>query len=180
MAQGPHPWPPRGAFWPPPTPPKHSQCGPVEGAGFVPTSPNQPGHLWLPAGLARGHCTTCGPWVMGAGAGAAAHPQPMAGGAGCRWGSFLEVSGKSPARCFGPNCTTMGQDSTAHTGAFLAPCTMHFPVGSFFPRVGWCSPQWPTLDCWGAAGCRPGRFLEVSGKTPAKRLWARLHHNGAG
>ena len=32
----------------------------------MPTSPNyQPGHQWLPAGLARGHCTTCGPWGQG-------------------------------------------------------------------------------------------------------------------
>ena len=31
------------------------------------------------------------------------------------------------------------------------------------------------LKPWGAAGCRPGSFLEVSGNFPAKRLWAKLH-----
>ena len=52
-------------------------------------------------------------------------------------------------------------------------------TSSPFTRCGWCSPQWPTLEFWSAAGCRSGSFLEVSWKFTAQRLQARLHHNGA-
>ena len=117
-------------------------------------------------------------WTMGAGAGAAAHPQPMAGGLATAGAASWKFPGSPLQGALAPIAPQWGK--AAHTGALLAPCTMHFPVGRVFPRTGGCSPQWPTLDCWGAAGCRLGRFLEVSGKPPAKRLWARLHHNGAG
>lgn len=52
-------------------------------------------------------------------------------------------------------------------------------MGSFSPRIGWCSPQWPILKFWHAAGCRSDSFLEVSKKLPANHFQAQLHHNGA-
>ena len=166
MAQGPHPWPPRGAFWPPPTPPKHSQCGPVEGAGFVPTQPK-------PTGAPVAACRPCKGalhhlWAMGAGAGAAAHPQPMAGGAGCRWGSFLEVSGKFPARRLWPQLHRNG--ARQHTQAPplpLAPCTFLWAI--FPPGLVGAARHGPL---WGF-GVQPPAALAVSWKfprTPPKTL----------
>ena len=159
MAQGPHPWPPRGAFWPPPTPPKHSQCGPVEGAGFVPTSPNQPGHLQrLPAGLARGHCTTCGPW--GQGLAQRPTPNPWRGGwlpLGQLLGSFREV----PCKVLWPQLHHNG--ARQHTQALClphAPCTFLWAV--FFPGLVGAARNGPL---W-AFGGRPAAAWAVSWKFP--------------
>ena len=172
MAQGPHPWPPRGAFWPPPTPPKHSQCGPVEGAGFVPTSPNQPGHLWLPAGLARGHCTTCGPW----GQGLAQRPTPNP------WRAALAAAGAAPWKfpgsfpqgACGPNCTTM-----AGARQHKFECT--FLQAVFSPGLIGAARNGP----FSSLGVRLAAARAVSWKFPGIFLQnacgpGQLHHNGAG
>ena len=109
------------------------------------------------------HHGTCGPRGPGLGCALAVGPAPRAvGGPGVHaWGPL----GRSqwPAACpLAPR-----PQKWRHHGKG-APQHKHRPppVGVFAPLVDWCSPQQPILKFWGAAGCRPGKFLEFSGKFP--------------
>ena len=166
MAQGPHPWPPRGPFWPPPPPPNTASVALLRGLASC-----------QPAQTSPGTCSAClqalqggtAPLVDHGGRGWRSGPPPThGGGAGYRWGSFLEVSGKSPARCFGPNCTTMGQGSTHRRFA----CPMHHALscGQGVSPDWWVQPAMAHSGLLGGGRLPPGQIPGSFRETPCKTL----------
>ena len=92
-------------------------------------------------------------WAMGPG-GWRSGPSPTHGRRrqlppGQFLGSFQEISRKALVAPIAPQWP--GQGSTLANLSALS-----YRPGSFFPRVDWCSPQWPILKFWHAAGRAAG------------------------